>query len=417
MTQVFERSFTGNVPIIEARKMEFEAQQHHIWGRLAKFTTPDGKAVNPNKGMKAMSVSNSPVVMQREFQRKMGDQMEIPKMRLLENLPTTGLDQMENREEVPKINHATVPIDILRHAERPKEGTMSQQTTKDYQLIQQVRPHLLRHYSEVSNYLQCSYAMYNGFSYNILNSSRFSGHATIKAISHPHIFVAGDGKVTYGVADYPGTSAYEAAVGTALNTLGSSDIMSVGFLNGLSADDSIRYIQPLHTKNGTPFRILLAHHFQLADLKADTDFRESHSRAFIGAHAKDNPLIAGCQFYVDGWAIYDAGNAIFPVTVPSTTPVWGPSGFTNLTAFRNAATATMFGAIVLGDNALFKGIGQSMRFIKQMKDYDEILGVAYRTVEGYSRGDFWNKDDGTIGAALINEGSAIACTYASKPTI
>ena len=66
---------------------------------------------------------------------------------------------------------------------------------------------------------------------------------------------------------------------------------------------------------------------------------------------------------------------------------------------------------------MFKATGQPMEFKKRVDDYDEIMGIAYRTVEGYSRADYWNEDDGTRGQYLKNDGSALLITYAEAPSL
>jgi len=414
---VFERNFTGNVPRILAQKMMFEAQQHHFWGRFGKFNTPDKKAVNPNKGIESRAISNAPIVIHRELQRQMGDEIKVPMHRLLTQSATYGLQQMKDREERQKINHASVYIDIIRHAVEPQEGILSTQTTKDYRLIRNASPALQRHYAETCNYEMASWALYKGYSKNILDSERFSGNANVVEYSHPHIFTAGGGKVSYGVSDYPGTSAYETAVGTDITAVGSTDIFDTALLQALSADETIRYIRPLYMKDGNPYRIIVVHPYQLYNLKNDSNFREVTSRADAQAFAKENPLLTGCKYFWDGWAIFDGSNAVFPVNVVSGDPVWGPNNGapTSLESYRSYATETKFGAFVIGDNALFKALGQTMQFKRRQDDYDEIIGIAYRCVEGYSRGDFKNLDDGTAGAKWVNEGSAIVVTYGAKP--
>ena len=98
--------------------------------------------------------------------------------------------------------------------------------------------------------------------------------------------------------------------------------------------------------------------------------------------------------------------------------MWGVSGIatiTNLDDYENYASETKFGAIVLGSNAMFKAIADNMEFKRRRDDYDEIIGIAYRAIEGYARGDAWNRDDGDTGEFVINDNSAIAVTYAATP--
>ena len=411
---IFERAFTGNQAVILANKMMFDSLDHHIWGKLAKFNTPGGRPVTKNL---EPAVTDAVVVIQRELERKMGDVIEIPMHRLLDNMPTVGKTQLEGHEEDPKINHCKVAIDLLRHAEKPQDGIMSTQTTKEYRLIQNVRPALLRHYSMVEEYLQATYAMYNGFSYNVLQSARFSGHATITANSHPHIYVAGQGKVSYGTSSYPGTDGYETNIGTAIDNVSESHVFDTDFLRGLKAHRDIQRIKPIISKDGNPLRLIFAHGYQIATLEADDLFNASAASVYAQSMAKDNPMLMGVKYVWGGFAIFQTDTAVWPVTVSAGVPVWGVSSPTVLSDYQSYSTYNKFAGMVLGYNALFKAFGRNLEFKQRMADYDEIIGVAYRSVEGYARGDYWNDDDATRGQYLKNTGSAIFVTYAPAPAM
>jgi len=411
---IFERAFTGNQAKILANLMKFESLDFHIWGKLAKFNTPGGRPVTKNL---QPSVSDAVVVIQNELQRAMGDTIKVPMHRLLDNLPTVGKTQLAGHEEEPKINHAVVPIDLVRHAESPQDGIMSTQTTKEYQLIKNTKPALLRHYAMNEEYLGCTYAMYNGFSYNILQSSRFSGHATITAISHPHIFIAGYGKVGYGVADYPGTAAYETEVGTRINGIGVSHIFDTDFLRGLKAHRNIQRIAPVITKEGNPLRLVFAHPYQIATLEADDLFNTSAAKIWAQESKRDNPMLMGAKYIWNNFAIYETDTAVWPVSVSGGDPVWGVSSPTKMSDYTGYSTYNTFAGFVLGAGALFKALGRAIEFKQRMADYDEIIGIAYRSVEGYARGDYWNDDDATRGQYLVNDGSALFVTYAPAPAM
>ena len=409
--EIHDYSWTGNKVMHLAADLLMRIPQYHFWGRFAKFNTPKGKAVDPNKGRYPSVMSGSPIVIQRELRKKGGDKLEIPMFRELINLPKTGLAQLKGQEEKQKVNHAEVYLEILRHAVKPQDGAMSIQRAKQMKLIERSYPMLRQHYANVENSLQCSTAFYNGYSWNLLNGER-----ALSAVSHPHVYTSGGGKVSYSSA-YPGNSGYETAIGTALGLIGSTDVFDTEFLDGLAADDQIKRIPYLHTKDGTAYKIIVCHGYQLYDLRQDSKFRDTVANALASTMAKDNPLLTGCKYFWGDWAIFDGGNAVFPVSVSAGVPVWGPTTITNLTSYQDFSSYSMFGAIILGSNAMFKAIGSGMRFISETEDYEEILGIAYRLLEGWSRGDFRNLDDGTTGQYIINDGSAVAVTFGSKPNM
>ena len=51
------------------------------------------------------------------------------------------------------------------------------------------------------------------------------------------------------------------------------------------------------------------------------------------------------------------------------------------------------------------------------RDYGFIKGLGYQAVEGCSRADYFNQDDGTKGDALVNDGSALLITGATQPSM
>ncbi len=411
---VFERAFSGNQAVILANLMKFESLDMHIWGRLSKFNTPDGKPVSPSR---LPEVTDAVVTIQNELSRKQGDTLKIPTHRLLDNFPTVGKDQLAGFEEEPKINHVVVPIDIVRHAEKPQDGIMSTQTTKDYQLLKNTKPALLRHYSTVEEYQGNTHAMYNGFSRNVLQSSRFTGHATITAISHPHVYVAGYGKVGYGSVDYPGTAAYETEIGTRISGIGASHIFDTDFLRGMKAHRNIMRIPPVIMKDGNKLRLIFAHSYQIAQLESDTLFNQSAATIYAQGAKAENPMLYGVRYVWAGFAIFETDTAVWPVTVSGGDPVWGVTTPTKLSHYTAYSTYNKFAGFVLGPGALYKAFGTKLEFKRREDDYGEIIGIAYRSTEGYARGDSWNDDDETRGQFLINDGSALFVTFAAAPAM
>jgi len=132
-------------------------------------------------------------------------------------------------------------------------------------------------------------------------------------------------------------------------------------------------------------------------------------------YAKNNPLLVGCKYIYEGFAIFVNPVSVFQVSSDGSTATFGPSTISNLDSFESYSTATAFAAMLLGDNALFKGTAEMYEYRKRTDDYGEVEGIIWRAVEGWSRGDFWNRDDGTTGQYLINESSALLITKASKP--
>lgn len=433
MNNVFSTKFSGNVPVILARKMIWEALDKSFWGKFAGYTTPN--RIPARKGEFPTEVQNNPIVVHNELGSTSGDLLEIPMHRRFRAKPKVSGQQLIGFEETPKINHAKIPIDETRHATEPMRSRILYQIKKDYQLIEKARPGLQMHYADQSDFLGICYSFYYGFSWNIIQGKAFFSDTRFTVSSHPHCYVAGTGKISYGTVGWPGTATYEAAIGTAVAAMGATNVFDTKFLNYLRSDPQINRIRPIRTMQGRDFYVIVAHSWQINDLLADTTFNPVTSRALVGDYAKDNPFLVGVNYIWGAFAIFEHSNSCWPVNVASSDPgftdghpIYGPFGASydfnsdagNLDYFRNwdaygGVDNGDFAGMILGDNAIYKGIAGTLEWAKESFDYGATLGVAYSVLDGYSRSDHINFDDGTQGQYLVNDGSAMFITKATRP--
>lgn len=413
---IFDHSFEGNKEVVLASKMNFETLKRFFWGRFAGYTTPKGKQVRYGNGVVPNTVEK-PIIIHRELMRQQGDVIQVPMMRKFDNMPKFGNQQLAGFEEKAKVSWMSAAVNNTRHAVLQQEGSMSRQTTKAINILQNLKPGLRDHYTRFLN-ASCSYAMYLGHSYQTLvGDSRYSGSTKIKSVSHPHFFTAGAGKVSYASGN-PGTSGYETSVGTAITNLGSSNVFDTSLLSALETDEYVQKVEPIVAKDGNMFRLIVAHGWQLKQLEADTKFDSRTQAAYAQAFAKDNPMIVGAKYFSHGFAIFENNTAVWPLSVTSGSPVYGKATYSTLSDFETYSGATKFGAMVLGNNALAVVQASGMRFVANSEDYDARKGIGYEVIDGVTRNDFWNWDDGTLGEAdkLINQSSAIVATYSPQPS-
>ncbi len=424
---VYTRAFTGNKEVYTVtQRMFWQSLKENFWGPMIGETSSDGRVVD--KLDDSPSPISNPIVMHRQLTNTQGDIVRVPTLRLLKNMPTISNEQLKDNEESMFVNHAEVPVDTLRHAVKPMDGKMMAQTTKALRLIENARPALQDHFVRTMNVLGPSYALYYGYSRNVLRGDWFSGHSYIKTISHPNIFIVGlsGGKLGYGSGN-PSAAGYETLLATEIGNVGVSDTLTGATLRGLNAQPSIQRIRPLIMNNGQPLRFMVLHPYQLNTLIADADFRTQTSRILSSSERliEQNPILFGAQFIFEGWAIFQSDVAVAPCRSASSAPEFGPSGINlstytgDLSTFETYSTDTVFAGFILGSNAVLMAVASGMVPISREDDYGHIKGVGYDIIQGFSRGDSWNRDDGTLGASgsLINDGSALIISYGAAPSL
>lgn len=416
----YDQTFSTNYGLLVGREFSAAAIARSPWSRFAGFTTDGGKPVSPANQPKSI---DKILVQHRELVSNNADTIDVPKFRRLKNLPTSGTAQLEGFEEESKINNLAIPVDLWRHANTRQSSYMENQIFKGSpnDLIKASEPLLKRHYQDVTNYLGPSYALYNGFSKNIYDSNWHNNNSKVLTVgtvgtSHPHIYSANTGKVAYSGGN-PGTTGYENTAATDIDAITSAHVLDTQVIDSLATQYDIGLIDPVELEGAEPFRVLLVHPFQLHTLRQDTKFQQAatYSNTFIQSLKKVNPILAGAGHYYNGFMIYEYHGIVFEVSTASSKPVWGPSSVTDLTNFYKQASATKFGALVLGAGAVYRAIGRDVFFEGRSADYKQYKGLSYNAIEGYSRGDFWNRDDGTTGEHIINESSAVLVTYAAAP--
>lgn len=417
----YTHEFSGNYPIVLAMQMQYQTIKQTVWGRWFGYTTPKGRFV---KSKQDANPVDKIVVVHNQLakQGQRADKIEIPMLRNLNQMPVFGRTELQRREERFKVNFAQIPVDVVRHGVLTKDGEMSGLTMLNQ--LKSAEPELRLHYIRVIEYLLGSCAMYWGFSYNVLKSDWWASDTNIAANSHPHIYIAGTGKVSYDNGN-PGSSGYEGEIGDQLDAMAASAFFDTGFLNWLAVQTQVQKIKPVVMNDGNMLWLCMAHPWQVAQLVADPNFNQVTALARAQAYAKANPMLYRVNYVYGKFAIFETDTAVWPVRTDSDgDPEWGPSGVLSsdpkdltLESFETYSTDTMFAGFILGSNALgITNVGR-MKFKYRMDDYDAIEATAYVTMTGASRMDQVNRDDGTQGDNVVQQNSAVFVTKAYEPPI
>jgi len=400
----FGRTETANVPLLN-KKLQREAWYKTFWGRFAKTTTPPEKRPSLN----AMPAPvDSIVTVHRDFVQEGRDSIIIPMLSRISDDAKYGDSQLTGFVSKMSIKYLTAYINQVRQGVSAQGGRMSNLRVKAFQMMNNARPLLSDWFADWNNTYGLTHAMYYGFSENITGATTRGGYGFTAAngvSSHPHIFTSVSSEATK-VSGTPATSAYENAVGTAVNglTATSGDYMSASLLESLKVKVMELKISQIMTKNGKKFWLLVLHPNQVRQLRADSDWVAANSRAFVDGMAKENPIFSGAAGEYAGFVIFEDINivkgAVTSGSDPNITVQWGSTSWMDTIT----DSSKKFG-MVLGKNALARGIGFDLYYTTEVYDHENTKEVGGAMIVGDRRADF--DIDGTV----YNDSSCLIGTY------
>ena len=144
---------------------------------------------------------------------------------------------------------------------------------------------------------------------------------------------------------------------SSIDTIDSSDDMGMAEIRKAAAVLAGQDIEPVRIAGmpaGEGYYLLFIHPFQAWSLKKDSDWISNHQNA--SERGKDNPLFTGALGEVDG------------VIVHSTT---------QCTRVENANSPAVYTAraVMVGQEALCRGLNEDISWSEQMDDYDFVEGI------------------------------------------
>jgi len=183
-------------------------------------------------------------------------------------------------------------------------------------------------------------------------------------------------------------------------------------------------IPQIVTKNGYKFWMLICHPDQVSNLKSDSAYTGAVRAAFNGK-MREEPELQGVVDVIEGFAIFEdiVGIRGFNTTNDDF------FGSTFATAIEADTVGTNLNAIVVGNQAIGKGIAEDLRFTSEIDDHENVKEIGGAMISGYNRADYFAEADGgevagdafykglateTIitGVSAINQSSLILMTYA-----
>jgi hypothetical protein len=382
----------------------------------------------------------APIETVKGFKDRSGLFLEIPYINRLKELPgALGNAPLKGKEETDQYSFLTVPINRWRKAYAPPMG-MQRQATKSWRayLWEKSRPKLTQWVQDFmpSNYLS---ALHFGGSRELIAPLTAQGRA-ISVVSHPNMYGAGVGKVSY-VAGRPGTAGYEASVETMINTINAPDPqfkMTLKALRDFIQSLPELKIKPLSKSGGKPLYPVFMPPPAFTQLRESDDYK-NFVQSLRGTLMQDHPLAHLGEAIIDGaiiitditlWYAYTAAMGV-DAGISAGAPEYGPrptasqraAGFKTGNTIDNLDNGNVACTFALGETALLVATGEELTFHEQIEDYDGVQGTGIDTIKSVVRGDMYNKlglitlGDGTVlakDAFYQNTGSAILLTYSPR---
>lgn len=417
-------------------------RQQFLGNRLAKWIAPGfitsnggGEEVQSYGPEGPMKWSGAPIETQEAFIQKGRTDMLVPVRNRLIGDPVFGGVQLLGTAEKAAYAYRSVFINRTRKAYAPPTGMEEQKTRQYYTMLVADADQQLRTWFNDFMPSNIILALVAGYSRDLVNGVQGGGRA-IDYVSHPNLYAAGLGQISYG-GGRPGTAGYEVSVEAAVNGLvgNPGQTMTVAFLKNLVVEASRKKIRKIVTKDGFEFYPVWIKDAQWTQLQNDPDFQSLAKSLHISELSK-HPLGNGMAIYIAECAIY-VDNKLFcaytnqsDANVTAGTVEYGPrptavqrgSGSKLGDTMTQLDTGNVAVGLLIGQSCATIGTGKKIRYTDEMLDHENVkeVGIEYiqsvvrnetydtlGLIPGLSKGDFY---ENTSSLAFMTY-SPFALTY------
>lgn len=264
--------------------------------------------------------SGMPVIVKSELLTEPGDTINISRLSNLTGDGVTGESTLRGNEEQLSLAQVQVIPEWYRHAVAVT-GKASKQVTQDFRMKAQAA---------------LSYWMAKKMDGTMWTAAQGTSAAGFES-SAPTVIYANDAN--------------------SADEIESSDTFSVAVIRQaaarLAANDIERVSIP-GMPAGEGYYLLFIHPYQAYNLKADTEWIENHRNAWD--RGRDNPLFTGALGELDGVIVHET---------------------TQCGRTQNGATPAVYysRAVMVGKEAMCRGINKDITWAEQMDDYDFVQGI------------------------------------------
>lgn len=400
----FTQSAKLNVAILN-RELAKEAWYNTFFAKLAGFMS-----VTDTNGIKQYNPApNSVIQMMREFVSEGRDNMIMPMELDLQDPGTYGDSQLIGSGESLRLKYLQIYVNQRRKAVDKLSGAMSDQRVKIYNLMERAKPALVKWWSKTENQ-NIFQSIYEGVDPALSAGTNDDGLG-LSVRFHPNWYYHdGDGLITkVGTEKYTKTQTNLTADLTTVKV----EAASAKMFNGLNElITSVLLIEPIVTESGIPFWLMLVHPRTFKKLKQDTTVKSDQNAAFNGELMKHPALNGKQMLYYDGFCIVPDPVGVRLTADAATDHVLSLAGGDLRGGWLkpSPSTYTISNNIILGKNALGKGVATPLKFTEEKTDHGNVIEIGSNTIMGYNRADFFSEADSAYTFAKSNATKTVLTT-------
>ena len=370
------QAFIANVAILE-EEFRRETWFNTLWGQFFRGSV---KKITDDNGNEDFILSGKPIETLTEPIKKGRDNILLPFLRDLTGLPVLGDTQEKGTGEELTMWWLRSYLNQERKAVTEKEGEMSEQRQKIYNMMEKAKPQLSEWWSQWINQ-NVFRAFYEGISYNLSQTNTDEGLGIYKRY-HPNWYVNAGGVLTAVGTDKQTKTADQ--LDTAVTACDTD--MGTAILAQFRIQLMKLRIPKLVTEGGMKFWMLIVHPDTGRSLLDDSS--NQVRSAFDGAQ-KLHPELQGAVGMMGGFVIFEdlvgirgwnSGNDVF-------------FGVDDVDVFTYSGETTNFNSLAIGASAMGHAIGRDLRFTREVDDHENTIEIGSAFTHGFNRPDYFAEDD------------------------
>ena len=370
------QAFIANIAILE-EEFRRETWFNTLWGQFFRGSV---KKITDDNGNEDFILSGKPIETLTEPIKKGRDNILLPFLRRLTGLPVLGDTQEKGTGEEMTMWFLRSYLNQERKAVTEKEGEMSEQRQKIYNMMEKAKPQLSEWWSQWINQ-NVFRAFYEGISYNLSQTNTDEGLGIYKRY-HPNWYVNAGGVLTAVGTDKQTKTADQ--LDTAVTACDTD--MGTAILAQFRIQLMKLRIPKLVTEGGMKFWMLIVHPDTGRSLLDDSS--NQVRSAFDGAQ-KLHPELQGAVGMMGGFVIFEdlvgirgwnSGNDVF-------------FGVDDVDVFTYSGETTNFNSLAIGASAMGHAIGRDLRFTREVDDHENTIEIGSAFTHGFNRPDYFAEDD------------------------